>query len=47
MRAPALLDEFTASGVEPAGALHEAEWCHRVFSITDLEGNTMRFGSPR
>ena len=41
-----LYEEFCAKGAEIAEALQEAEWGEVVFSLTDLDGNTLRFGSP-
>ena len=44
--ARALSDEFLASGATLAEPLSEAEWGEMVFSLTDPDGNTLRFGSP-
>ena len=44
--AKALYDEFLAKGVEIAEPPSEAPWGEVVFVIQDLDGNTLRFGSP-
>lgn len=44
--AQVLHDEFVGKGVEVIEPLHDAPWGHRVFVIEDLDGNTLRFGSP-
>ena len=44
--ANALHDEFKSRGAEIAEPLQESPWGHLVFVVTDLDGNTLRFGSP-
>jgi catechol 2,3-dioxygenase-like lactoylglutathione lyase family enzyme len=44
--AKALHDEFKSRGVMIVESLHESEWGHLVFSLEDLDMNTLRFGSP-
>lgn len=44
--AKALYDEFTANGAQMAGEPSEAAWGEWVFELQDLDGNTLRFGSP-
>lgn len=41
-----LYDEFIAKGAEIADPPSEAEWGEVVFELQDLDGNTLRFGSP-
>ena len=45
--AHALHDEFVSQGARIAEPLHETEWGHLVFSLEDLDNNTLRFGSPK
>lgn len=42
----ALYDEFSKAGAPLAGPPYEAEWGEVVFEFQDLDGNTLRFGSP-
>ena len=44
--AKTLYDEFTAKGVPIGSEPSEAEWGEVVFELKDLDGNTLRFGSP-
>ena len=44
--ARALHDEFQSTGAEVPHPPQEQEWGEVVFSLSDLDGNTLRFGSP-
>ncbi len=44
--AKALYEEFTSRSVDIGNAPEEAPWGHLVFELQDLDGNTLRFGSP-
>ena len=41
-----LYDEFSHKGAAIDSPPYEAEWGHTVFELQDLDGNTLRFGSP-
>ncbi len=42
----ALFDEFSAKDVNLGEPPSEAAWGDLVFELQDLDGNTLRFGSP-
>jgi uncharacterized glyoxalase superfamily protein PhnB len=42
----ALYAEFCERGVDIAALPEQAPWGHTVFEVVDLDGNTLRFGSP-
>ena len=44
--ARALFGEFLSAGAEVPNPPQEAEWGEVVFGLNDLDGNTLRFGSP-
>lgn len=44
--AEALYAEFEGKGIETLSPLEHAEWGEMVFTLEDLDGNTLRFGSP-
>ena len=44
--ARALFDAVTAMGAETHGAPEQMEWGEVVFSLSDPDGNVLRFGSP-
>ena len=44
--AQALFDELRAQNATINEPPHEAPWGHLVFELQDLDGNTLRFGSP-
>jgi len=44
--AQALYDEFRAKGVTIPEPPAEAPWGELVFVLQDLDGNSLRFGSP-
>lgn len=44
--ARALFREFLSAGAEIPDPPQDAEWDEVVFSLNDLDGNTLRFGSP-
>ena len=44
--AGALYDELTQNGVSIGDPPYDAEWGHTVFELQDLDGNTLRIGSP-
>ena len=41
-----LYDEFVANGLDLPDPPNEAPWGETVFECQDLDGNTLRFGSP-
>lgn len=41
-----LYDELSSNGVSIDDPPYDAEWGHTVFELQDLDGNTLRIGSP-
>ena len=44
--AKALHDEFDSRGANITQPLQDSPWGHLIFEVNNLDGNTLRFGSP-